>query len=844
MYLATERDCGPKPLDDATAERFQNCPGGHRNTDYYSRIGTRNNTENPTWLDYLPRNEKGVLELTQPLALDLALLHSRDYQQQFEGVYLNSLGLSGNRFEFKNQWFGGVGGSYTATGEDLGNQRALSVTANRLGFTRSLAGGGQFATNILNSLFWDFGTGGLQTGSASLVTTFTQPLLRGAFRHVRLESLTQAERGLLYSVRDFARFRRTFFVGITQAYLDLLTQSQAIRNAQTNLVNLEQNLDEHKYYGELKIVSQIQVDQVFQQYQNGRRSLLAAEQNLIASQDAFKFQLGLPSWLQIEIDESLLKPFELVSDDLTQLQTDAQDLFKEIVQYLPPEQVPLDKLKGFVERFKKLREQTVSVMPSVEKELKSWEAKLKQEDSETLTTDDRLDREQQRSLAKATRVRFDELKAVLDKRDEYLKQLETVVQAYEVASKKEAAEAKPKKSKTEEAKKDAKEDDANEGAKEGATEGATDDAKEGAQENENDEIEKEKPDPEQDKEFSYEEILKPKPDPPAIVAWKAIQDAVGERLREEVAELYVAQTQIRLFLIELDRFEVDQQAAINFAHQNRVDLMNRKATVMDAFRKVEVAADALESELNLTGGVTLGSDPSRNNAFRFDSSANRYTVGVEFDGPLNRLDERNAYRASQIAYQQVARQYTADRDQVANDVRSILRRLELSRLSFLIARQQVVTAARQVDQAQIDLRSSGEAESNLTIFLLQALEGLLDAKNNLISNWVEYRVLKMQLFAALDMLYLDEQGRWINESEGLQVLEQWKNIESEYFPLDFREEADALDELPEESPDAPPSEPASETPSETRSENTGNEPGSDSVDRPESVESLPLEKEN
>ena len=30
----------------------------------------------------------------------------------------------------------------------------------------------------------------------------------GAFRYVRLEGLTQAERDLLYQVRDFARFRR------------------------------------------------------------------------------------------------------------------------------------------------------------------------------------------------------------------------------------------------------------------------------------------------------------------------------------------------------------------------------------------------------------------------------------------------------------------------------------------------------------------------------------------------------------------------------------------------------------------------------------------------------------
>jgi outer membrane protein TolC len=746
MYLATELDCGPKPEDDAAAWAFQSAPRGLNNTKYYSKIATRSNTENPIWLDHLPRNEASALELNQTLAMDLALLHSRDYQQQFEGVYLNSLALSGNRFEFRSQWFGGLGASYTATGEDLGSQRGLSVTANRLGLTRSLPGGGQFATNILNSLFWDFGTGGVQTGSASLVTTFTQPLLRGAFRHVRLESLSQAERSLLYSVRDFARFRRQFYLQITQAYFDLLTQAQAIRNSQTNLENLKQNLIEHEFYGELKMVSQLQVDQVFQQYQNGRRSLLAAEQNLLASQDAFKFQLGLPAWLQIEVDESLLQPFELVSQDLNQLQLEAQALFEEIVQYLPPEQAPIEKLQGFVQRFSKLREQTVQVLPVVEEDLVKWETKLKADSTEPLTTDDRLDRQQQRNLSVATRTRLDELKGVLKNRQTFLAELEKVVEAYEVSSKQKASGDGPRGSQE----------------KEPTVDGS-------------------------DQEFDVDEILKAKPDTPAIAAWKAVQDAVGERLRGEIAELYVAQTQIRLFLIDVDRIEVDQQAAINFAHHHRLDLMNRRAIVMDAFRKVEVAADALQSELNLTGGATLGSDPSRNNAFRLDSSSARYNVGVAFDGPLNRLNERNAYRAAQIAYQQSSRGFTADRDQVANDVRSILRRLELSRLSFLIARQQVVTAARQVDQAQIDLRNSAEGESNLTLFLLQALEGLLDAKNNLISNWVDYRVQKMQLFVALDLLYLDDQGQWINEADGLQVLEQWKDIPSEYFPMELPE---------------------------------------------------------
>lgn len=736
MYVAAEQDCGPQPQDDVAARQYMDHPDGFDNQGYYGQIPTRLHTENPFWIDHLPRNPAGNIELTQPLAIDLSLLHSREYQTQFENVYLTALDLSGNRFEFDTQWFGGAGANFVATGSDLGDARALSVTANRLGLSRNLAGGGQFATSILNSLFWDFGSG-LQAGSAALVTTFTQPLLRGAFRHVRLENLTQAERNLLYAVRDFARFRRAFYVDITTTHLNLLNQAQAIRNTQTNVENLRQNLIEHEFYLELGQVNQIQVDQVFQQYQNGRLSLLSAEQALISSHDAFKFQLGLPAWVPFEIDQSLLDRFELVDPALTELQSQSQELYESLIQYLPPQVAPKQVLLEGYAGYVALRDRVAQVLPSIEAELERWEQLLDSVDQDRFTADDRVDYEQQLALAQRVRNSLANLGKQLEQRGEYNAEILKKLEAYD-------ADAPPPEERV-----------------------TLQDIIEGKIPFE---------------EIDIDDLLRELPDSPPVAAWRALLIAVGERLREEIAELYVAQNQIRLFLIEIESESIREEQAITFAHQNRLDLMNSKANVVDAFRKVEVAADALESDLSVSGGVTLGSDPSKNNAFRFDSSANRYRVGVEFDGPLNRLNERNAYRATQIAYQQASRNYIADKDRVANEVRSVLRQLELRRLNFQIARQQVVAATRQVDLAQIDLRRSSSPDSNLTLNLLTALQGLLDGKNNLISNWIQYRVQKMRLFAALEILYLDENGQWINEQTGMEMLEEFNFVDPEYFP--------------------------------------------------------------
>lgn len=129
----------------------------------------------------------------------------------------------------------------------------------------------------------------------------------------------------------------------------------------------------------------------------------------------------------------------------------------------------------------------------------------------------------------------------------------------------------------------------------------------------------------------------------------------------------------------------------------------------------------------------------------------------------------------------MSRNYVAGRDSIANEVRSSLRQIELRRLNFQIARQQLVAATRQVDQAQINIRTAVQANTNQTRDLLQSLQGLLSAKNNLIFNWIDYKIAKIRLFTVLELLYLDDNGVWVNEDFSL---EQLKDMiaEENYFP--------------------------------------------------------------
>ncbi len=732
MSIPANLDCAPKPPDDPAAAPLMYCPDGHRNDKYWNKIPDAVSIDSLSWLDSLPRQSNGSVLVDQKTAIDLALIHSRDYQTQFESVYLTALSLTGNEFEFQAQWQGGTGVGFTATGKDLGNNKVLQVSDN-LGFSRNLAGGGQVATNVLNSFFWDFGSNTLGS-SGLLVSTFTQPLLRGAFRHVRLENLTQAERDLLYQVRNFARFRRQMYGDISAAYLSLLTQRQSILNAQVNVESLKANLIEHQTMRELGMVSQIQVDQVFQEYQNGRLTLLAAEQNLVSALDAFKFQLGLPPWLDFEVDEKLLKPFELVSQDLEEINSQVQQMYVVLLQYtptvsIPHEQATQEQLYELFGEYVRLHNRVAESLPAVQSEYERWVGHLRQLKAAKLSENDQLDLQQQLDLAEKVGKDLSDLENGLATRQEFDNEVKQKIDAYhDPISAKEPSDSKPS------------------------------------------------------------EIVKPD-----LAAWKKLYTAVNGTLRKEISNLYIYQTQIRLFLIDVPQIQVSQEVAVTFAHQNRLDQMNRQAHVMDSFRKVEVAADALQSSLSLNGQVALGTDPNKANAFRFDSSANTYRAGVQFDGPLNRLNERNTYRASQVAYQQATRAYTAGRDSIANEVRAIMRQVELSRLNFLITRQQLVAASRQVDQAQINIRISKESNTNLTRDLLQSLQGLLAAKNNLIANWVQYRTLRIRLFIALELLYLDDSGGWINEDLDLSDL-QGLIQPSDYFPFPVVRQSEVIRE--------------------------------------------------
>jgi hypothetical protein len=228
----------------------------------------------------------------------------------------------------------------------------------------------------------------------------------------------------------------------------------------------------------------------------------------------------------------------------------------------------------------------------------------------------------------------------------------------------------------------------------------------------------------------------------------------------QASDLFVIQTQVRTYLIELQTIEVSEPVATNLALSRRLDLKNERAMVVDSWRKIRVAQDGLEADLNLFAEADIATQPRSTNPVDFSSDASSYRVGVAFDGPLNRLAERNIYRAELINYQRSRRDLIGLRDSIVQAVRRDLRALEAEQLNFEISRQSLVAAARQVEQARLELLSPDQAgDSSTTQDALNALNSLLAAQNSLIASWVAYETARYQLLLDIESLELDQYGQ-------------------------------------------------------------------------------------
>ena len=745
-----------------------------------------------------------IYHLTLNEAVELAYIHNRDYQDLLEEVYLAALDLSFERFRFDVRFLGVTGQppgvNVTTLTRPSGGANDVTVGAN-FGVSRLLPAGGQWAVELVNNTLTVFGAGA-QSGTASTVSfSLIQPLLRGAGRKVNLEALTQAERNLLYAVRDLARFRKEFFVGTVAdgpggGYLGLLTQVQVINNQRDNirrteeLLTLQRVLDARRpdifplpiaglpadVLGRIDLdASNVEADdraalaagerapgvilpfpgelEGVARFNAGLNVLEvvgditdAEEQALLTLSDDPAFRDAAAELVtRIRVEPVTLGAAQLESDlvdSITRLRSDERQLQDSLDQYkfflgLPPDMVvTLDE--SFLESFELIGESLREAEAGVDEFVSEWAAlDLLGSEAEKLaavrelpegavaTVVRRLADLNARQREIVERLRDEELAAVRASEDDRLDSLDALQRA-----------------------RFSRDLDRDERAIDSLLRGL--DQRDAALT------------------ATLEALDEPGVTPEELVRAADLVAEFREALLRDARGVQVVQTGLRVEQLALNPFDVPLDEAVRIALENRLDLMNQRAFVTDSRRQLELTANALQAVLDVVAEGNVRTLPRSGvlgidrNPFSFRADQSDFTLGVRFDTPLDRIAERNAYRASLINYQRQRRAYIEFEDSVRNDVRFAWRRLAVLKENFETTRQGVRISAIQFDRTienQFDPDARGTRGGG-QFDVLNALGSLLNNSNRLIQNYVDYETARLQIYRDMGVMVVGPEGLW------------------------------------------------------------------------------------
>ena len=142
---------------------------------------------------------------------------------------------------------------------------------------------------------------------------------------------------------------------------------------------------------------------------------------------------------------------------------------------------------------------------------------------------------------------------------------------------------------------------------------------------------------------------------------------VGSELSGLLLEVALVQASVRLDTISFEPVEIEPEEALRIASAYRRDWKNARASLVDAWRLIYFNANDLKSDLDIVFSGDIGN--VGDHPFDLRGTNGRLRVGLEFDAPLTRLEERNIYRQSLIEYQQARREYYRYRDRVYQSLR-------------------------------------------------------------------------------------------------------------------------------------------------------------------------------
>ena len=732
MFDPFSLDHPPIPPDDPTSHQLMQRVDGKAGYRHWHANGDTSHVENPEWINYLPINEKGEVELDLRTAVDLALLHSPEYQQQQETLYLSALDVSIERFGFDAQLFSGFNSFFNTQGRLAtgGSSSTFSTNTGSRGWDLQKLGvtGSTFVAGLANTLLWQFAGPNTQAATTLLDFSFIQPLLRNGGRNVVMENLTQAERTLLANVRQLERYRRGFYLQVAigrnpgagpnrggnflgnpgnanfnaGGYFGLLQEQQEIRIQEYNVYSLKGVLEQLQQFREAERIDSLQVVQAQTQLYSEQNRLISQQIAYQSSLDNFKIALGLPPDLPVVIEDPLLDQFELIDDENNERQRQVDELKTSIGDQLIRISAVLDRNK-----FDLPEQDGVAGLPGSDEEgIGRYGLKWNDEVREAINSAGPLLKKikpivEKLQGADVERIRadFDKLGEIREQRIADLKDLRKLILrnsgsdrlGIDPATLADAGKDEPFDAEAVAAESDVAILERVEEL-EKLLAGLID--KEITRVVQNlDRIET----------LSAELAEQEDVDESNPAAAQALFEKVKEGLVDYIPqlltdvggvslELGLLQARARTDTIALTKVNLSAEAAIRIAREFRRDWMNARANLVDQWRQIEIAANDLESTLDVVVDGSVGNFGSNPFSIRAETATLR--AGLQFDAPIVRQSERNLYRQRLIEYQQTKRQYYQFEDAIKFNLRNIVRQIAQRRILFETNRRDIKASIR------------------------------------------------------------------------------------------------------------------------------------------------------
>lgn len=202
------------------------------------------------------------------------------------------------------------------------------------------------------------------------------------------------------------------------------------------------------------------------------------------------------------------------------------------------------------------------------------------------------------------------------------------------------------------------------------------------------------------------------------------------------------------------------EQGFRIALDHRLPLMNEIDQFEDAQRRVTVAANQLKADLDIFSNASLNSDDESNRYERFNFDDVRADLGIQLNLPLDRLRERNNYRATLIRFESAIRTLGQTFDEFRNTIARGIRDLDQLRQNYEIQVNAVALAERRVEGTRLQLQAGTAIFNDVS----DAQDDLILAQNAVSAALISYQEARLNLFLELGVLNAEIDEFWLRDA--------------------------------------------------------------------------------